>query len=409
MTTASASAEAPVCPGVRVTSAVTASRCQRRALSRCSADEALAVATPRAAEVLRRLGIDPGDGSGCLLANLCGDGVVDGDEECDAGAANSDAQPDACRTTCVEASCGDGVVDTDEDCDDGNAVDGDGCSADCTIEDGVCGNGRRDPDEECDDGNTVDGDGCDGDCTSAAGAFCGDAVVDDGEECDDGVSNSDRRPDACRRSCRSPRCGDGVVDRAHGETCEPPGSLLCSPTCRLRLPLLGDGAMRRREAGVTDPLARCQRAIAAGAGRAFRATLAETLRCETAAQRCLLAETPGCVERASRLCNAIGRSITVRRERLMTDATAHCARDAGAVAIGRLLGAEGLGFEAVAEDCDDEGTGPPDVADLVACVGTRIQCIAEGAAARIVPRAAEALEQLDLEDDDLDCVALDPE
>ena len=35
-------------------------------------------------------------------ANVCGDGFVySGTEECDAGAANSDTVPDACRTTCA--------------------------------------------------------------------------------------------------------------------------------------------------------------------------------------------------------------------------------------------------------------------------------------------------------------------
>lgn len=32
--------------------------------------------------------------------------------------------------------CGDGKVDAAEACDDGNAVDGDGCAKDCTIEKG---------------------------------------------------------------------------------------------------------------------------------------------------------------------------------------------------------------------------------------------------------------------------------
>lgn len=67
----------------------------------------------------------------------CGDGVVDPDEECDDGAANSDTAPDACRTTCVLPACADGVQDTDEGCDDGNAFGGDGCLPDCTVEDGI--------------------------------------------------------------------------------------------------------------------------------------------------------------------------------------------------------------------------------------------------------------------------------
>ena len=52
---------------------------------------------------------------------VCGDGVVDPEEQCDQGSANSDTAPDACRTDCREAYCGDAVVDTAETCDDGNA------------------------------------------------------------------------------------------------------------------------------------------------------------------------------------------------------------------------------------------------------------------------------------------------
>ena len=59
--------------------------------------------------------------------------------------------------------CGDGNLDPGEECDDGNNIDGDGCSAVCTIEP-YCGDGNLDPGEECDDGNNIDGDGCNADC-----------------------------------------------------------------------------------------------------------------------------------------------------------------------------------------------------------------------------------------------------
>lgn len=86
--------------------------------------------------------------------------------------------------------CGDGVADQfggyQEECDDGNNVDGDGCSAACTVELGfdcpppytacrvvVCGDGRWDPfkggQEQCEDGNTIDGDGCSATCTLDVG------------------------------------------------------------------------------------------------------------------------------------------------------------------------------------------------------------------------------------------------
>lgn len=75
----------------------------------------------------------------------------------------------------VGAHCGDRVVDADEECDDGARADGDGCSGDCTIEDGYtcdgepsacvkCGNGTIEGTEACDDGNGDDGDGCSAKC-----------------------------------------------------------------------------------------------------------------------------------------------------------------------------------------------------------------------------------------------------
>ena len=89
-----------------------------------------------------------------------------------------------------------------EQCDDGNTVDGDGCSATCTVEVGAnCGNGDLELDngEECDDGNTADGDGCSANCQfETLGQTCGDAMVDANELCDDGnLQNGD----ACNPTC----------------------------------------------------------------------------------------------------------------------------------------------------------------------------------------------------------------
>jgi hypothetical protein len=65
----------------------------------------------------------------------CGNGAVDGQEECDNGAANSDRTSDACRLDCKRPKCGDGVVDTGEVCDPGSAGVGTptdpSCSSDC--------------------------------------------------------------------------------------------------------------------------------------------------------------------------------------------------------------------------------------------------------------------------------------
>lgn len=72
----------------------------------------------------------------------------------------------ACRE--VVPYCGDGTLDAGEACDDGNNVDGDGCSANCTVE-AYCGDGTLDPGEQCDDGNNENGDGCSALCATEGG------------------------------------------------------------------------------------------------------------------------------------------------------------------------------------------------------------------------------------------------
>lgn len=71
------------------------------------------------------------DGAGgCIATVVCGDGITEGDEECD-DANQSDT--DSCTRECKEPACGDGVVQANrgELCDDGNRVNGDGCSRGC--------------------------------------------------------------------------------------------------------------------------------------------------------------------------------------------------------------------------------------------------------------------------------------
>jgi cysteine-rich repeat protein len=99
-----------------------------------------------------------------------------------------------------EPCCGDGVKEGDEECDDGNTADGDGCSAECTIEPPpCCGDGVREGDEECDDGNTADGDGCSAQCTIEPSGCCGNGVVEAGEACDDGNTSDG---DTCSSDCQ---------------------------------------------------------------------------------------------------------------------------------------------------------------------------------------------------------------
>lgn len=140
--------------------------------------------------------------------------------------------------------CGDGTrqAAAGEQCDDGNFVDGDACTADCTLP--HCGDGAVDPFEQCDQGvaNAPDG-ACRNDCSWAS---CGDGVPFAGpippgapvavEQCDQGPANSSSANATCRPDCTSRLCGDGVRDDAYGERCDDgnasPGDG-CDASCRL--------------------------------------------------------------------------------------------------------------------------------------------------------------------------------
>jgi len=115
----------------------------------------------------------------------CGDGIIQTGEECDAGAFNSNTEPDSCREDCTLPRCGDSVTDTGERCDNGPA-----------------------------NSDTVPN-ACRTNCNLAG---CGDSVIDTGESCDDGPLNSDTQPDACRTTCALAGCSDGVIDT--GEDCD---------------------------------------------------------------------------------------------------------------------------------------------------------------------------------------------
>lgn len=150
---------------------------------------------------------------GCI-ANECGDGIPDpGFEQCDTGLANSDSEPNACRSDCRLPTCGDLVTDRGEQCDDGNDEQALHCLTGCVLN--VCGDQVVDPGiEECDDNDLDDGD----DCTNACAiARCGDLSLHRGDElCDDGNTDSG---DGCRGDCRKVEvCGDGLPDM--GEACD---------------------------------------------------------------------------------------------------------------------------------------------------------------------------------------------
>jgi cysteine-rich repeat protein len=410
------SAEPAFCPGlvVRPETPADTMRCQRRALT-CAADAAAGGAAPRLAEVLARLGVSAGQDAHCLLASLCGNGVFDGDEECDAGVHNSDVVPDTCRRDCTEPRCGDGVVDPgdEEACDDGNLVDGDGCDTDCELSPGVCGNGVVEPeeDEECDDGNLVDGDGCDEDCALGDPVpHCGDGEIDGEEECDDGEENSDVLPDHCRRDCTDARCGDRVVDE--DEDCEPPRTLLCTAECTWRL-----GRPEFATTGAAKATAdRCQRALLRVSGQLFERVRRGLAGCVAGLARCqaMFPETRDpdgsrlerCLAGASRRCAAVAASRARLEARAVRRAAARCA----GLPVTELLDVEkGLGFTPIAATCAFE-SGPVDERTaLLGCVLHRVECTAESAVARTLPGAYALFDETELDPDELFPCLTDPD
>ena len=151
---------------------------------------------------------DPTTGTTGPLTDECGNGEVEGNEECDDG---NQEPGDGCEPGCVNtAVCGNGIVETGEACDDSNTEDGDECSADCTEKtvEGECGNGDLERGESCDDGNMEDGDGCEANCTPTP-AVCGNMVVEADEQCDDGNQVDGGPNDFCTNECTKftpPQC-----------------------------------------------------------------------------------------------------------------------------------------------------------------------------------------------------------
>lgn len=177
-----------------------------------------------------------GHGVGVALVSVCGNGILEPEEECDQGVTNSDTEPDACRTTCFLPSCGDGVVDSGEGCDDGgaNANVVDVCRMNCQLP--FCGDGIIDTGEQCDAGaaNADNQDTCRSNCQLP---ICGDNIKDSGESCDDGSESS-----TCDDDCSTVLCGDGNVNEAAGEECDDSGaSLNCDADCTFAA--CGDGTL----------------------------------------------------------------------------------------------------------------------------------------------------------------------
>lgn len=197
--------------------------------------------------------------AGWLVAGLagCAPPLRSGEYQCepdDAGGCPSgwlcQCRGAACEWRCYSSEggfCGDGELGEGEECDgaalaDAQACAGDGfpyCRVDCRMACTRCGDGKleatpSDEREECDDGNRIDGDGCSATCTLAR---CGDGFIDEVlfETCDLGDANSNAPDAPCRRDCHLRRCGDGITDVLAGERCDD-GNLdpadACTPDCK---------------------------------------------------------------------------------------------------------------------------------------------------------------------------------
>ncbi|MCA9660046.1 MAG: hypothetical protein KC486_17005 [Myxococcales bacterium] len=171
---------------------------------------------------------------------VCGDGAVNGDEDCDDGASNGTPNS-ACLASCEAASCGDGVVSLGEACDDGAANGGPQsmCSSWCTPP--ACGDAELTKGEACDHGEaniTEHSFTCLENCVENA---CGDGILAPAEMCEPSLFANE-----CADDCTLMACGDG--QKTNAEECDPPNGAECSVICRLAptiapygLPLPGGG------------------------------------------------------------------------------------------------------------------------------------------------------------------------
>ncbi len=138
----------------------------------------------------------------CTLASYCGNGEVEGNEQCDNGTGGNIGMYGGCKSDCTKAPyCGDKIVTAPyEECDLGTDDSGKSLN--------VGGYSLEKTD-------TI----CNPDCSLAS--YCGDGIIDwaHGEECDDGSNTG--MYGGCTPSCKkASRCGDGRVDTVYGEECD---------------------------------------------------------------------------------------------------------------------------------------------------------------------------------------------
>ena len=159
---------------------------------------------------------DPGQAyngctASCKRGGFCDDGQVNGSEQCDGYVNNGTYGPNhslSCNPDCTYGPrCGDGIVQTEygEECEP-TMSDDPQCTNGCRVP-GGCGDMIVQPPEQCDDGayNSGEYGHCAPSCVHAP--YCGDGVKYGPEECDDGIL--DGSYGSCTRLCDlAPHCGD---------------------------------------------------------------------------------------------------------------------------------------------------------------------------------------------------------
>ena len=166
-------------------------------------------------------GTDPKDANDPASNPVCGNGKVEGTEQCDDGNASND---DGCLSNCKNAectpgqgTCGDGNTCTTDACQNGRCVYTNNTN---TCNDGVACTGN----DRCSAGTCAGTDSCSagsqcvvetGQC-SAVAPECGNGSVEGTEECDDGNASND---DGCLTNCKNAECLPGQGTCGDGNAC----------------------------------------------------------------------------------------------------------------------------------------------------------------------------------------------